>query len=83
MLDHLYAMLCLAFLIVLLLGFLAGGFSTFALWFLAICGIALVVTGLGVPLAYWSRTALPSIRILASLPAPARRPRSLPAASDE
>ena len=43
---------------------------------------ALVVTGLGVPLAYWSRTALPSLRILsrASLPAPRRRSKSIPVA---
>ncbi len=46
---------------------------------------ALVVTGLGVPLAYWSRTALPSLRILsrASLPGPGRRPKSIPASSGE
>jgi protein tyrosine phosphatase (PTP) superfamily phosphohydrolase (DUF442 family) len=44
---------------------------------------ALVVTGLGVPLAYISRTALPSVRRIsrATLAAPARRPKSLPPAS--
>lgn len=47
---------------------------------------ALVVTGLGVPLAYWTRSSIPSsLRMLtrASLGAPARQPKSLPAASDE
>jgi protein tyrosine phosphatase (PTP) superfamily phosphohydrolase (DUF442 family) len=46
---------------------------------------ALVVTGLGIPLAYLGRSALPSIRMLsrASLPSPGRRSKSLPAASGE
>jgi len=45
MLDHLYGMLCLAFLIVLLVGFLAGGLNSCALCFLAVCGIALTIGG--------------------------------------
>lgn len=46
---------------------------------------ALVVTGLGMPLAYWSRTALPSWKTLtkASLPAPKRRLKSIPGASGD
>lgn len=45
---------------------------------------ALVVTGLGVPLAYISRSAFPSLRTLsrASLPAPEPGPKSLPPGSD-
>jgi protein tyrosine phosphatase (PTP) superfamily phosphohydrolase (DUF442 family) len=45
---------------------------------------AMMVTGLGIPLAYWSRSALPTFRSLrrASLPGRARQPRSLPPASD-
>ena len=46
--------------------------------------MALLVTGLGVPLAYVSRAALPTtfrLRSRASLPAPPPSPRSLPAAS--
>ena len=45
---------------------------------------ALMITGLGAPLAYWGRSGFP-IRSLAraSLPAPARRPKSLPGASGE
>lgn len=45
---------------------------------------ALMVTGLGIPLAYWSASSLPSFRGLtrASLPAPARRSKSLPSGSD-
>ena len=46
---------------------------------------ALMLTGLGVPLAYLSRSALPAgFRALtrASLPAPRHSPRSLPGASD-
>lgn len=41
---------------------------------------ALVITSLGVPLAYWSRSALPALRIRsrASLPGPERTPQSLP-----
>jgi protein tyrosine phosphatase (PTP) superfamily phosphohydrolase (DUF442 family) len=41
---------------------------------------ALVFTSLGVPLAYWSRSALPALRIRsrASLPGPERKPQSLP-----
>jgi protein tyrosine phosphatase (PTP) superfamily phosphohydrolase (DUF442 family) len=44
---------------------------------------AMMVTGLGIPLAYWSRSTFPTFRTLrrASLPAPARQPRSLPPAS--
>jgi protein tyrosine phosphatase (PTP) superfamily phosphohydrolase (DUF442 family) len=44
----------------------------------------LVVSGLSVPLAYWSASSLPSFRGLtrASLPAPGRRPKSLPSSSD-
>ena len=45
---------------------------------------ALMITGLGAPLAYWGRSGFP-IRLLAraSLPAPAHRPKSLPGASGE
>ncbi len=41
---------------------------------------AIVITGLAFPLAYWSRSVVPTIlaRTLASLPAPARRLKSLP-----
>jgi protein tyrosine phosphatase (PTP) superfamily phosphohydrolase (DUF442 family) len=41
---------------------------------------ALVVTGLTVPLAYWSRTLTPIVlaKARASLPAPGHRPKSLP-----
>ena len=41
---------------------------------------ALVVTGLSFPLAYWTRSVIPTIvlRTRASLPAPGRRLRSLP-----
>jgi protein tyrosine phosphatase (PTP) superfamily phosphohydrolase (DUF442 family) len=46
---------------------------------------ALFITGLTAPLAYMGRSVLPSIRIRkrASLQAPARRPKSLPASSGE
>ena len=46
---------------------------------------AMLLTGLSLPLAYWTRTAIPDAiaRARASLPAPAPRPRSLPHASDE
>ncbi len=45
---------------------------------------ALMLTGLGAPLAYWGRSGFP-IRSLAraSLPAPVRRPKSLPGVSGE
>ena len=45
---------------------------------------ALMITGLGAPLAYWGRSGFP-IRCLAraSLPAPVHRPKSLPGASGE
>ena len=45
--------------------------------------IALFLTGLGVPLAYWSRSAFPSFRSRkrASLPGPGRKPKSLPSVS--
>ena len=45
---------------------------------------AIVVTGLGVPFAYWSASALPTLRgrLRASLPAPARSTKSLPNGSD-
>src|SRR5271157_3653688 len=41
---------------------------------------AIVITGLSFPLGYWSRSVVPTIlaRTLASLPAPARRLKSLP-----
>ena len=41
---------------------------------------AMIVTGLTFPLAYWTRSVMPTIvsRTLASLPAPGRRLRSLP-----
>ena len=41
---------------------------------------AIMITGLTIPLAYWSRSIVPTIlaRTLASLPAPARRLKSLP-----
>jgi protein tyrosine phosphatase (PTP) superfamily phosphohydrolase (DUF442 family) len=40
---------------------------------------AMVVTGLSLPLAYWSRTAVPMVlaKARASLPAPALRPKSI------
>jgi protein tyrosine phosphatase (PTP) superfamily phosphohydrolase (DUF442 family) len=45
---------------------------------------AMVLTALGVPLAYLGRTGLHRRRVRkASLPGPARKPRSLPAASGE
>lgn len=46
---------------------------------------AMVVTGLGVPLAYWSRTSLDSLRTMtrASLAAPEQTPKALPPASGE
>jgi protein tyrosine phosphatase (PTP) superfamily phosphohydrolase (DUF442 family) len=45
---------------------------------------ALIVTGLSVPLARFGRSAIGTVsQRLASLPGPAHRPRSLPAASDE
>ena len=42
--------------------------------------IIIVITGLTFPLGYWSRSVVPTIlaRTLASLPAPARRLKSLP-----
>jgi protein tyrosine phosphatase (PTP) superfamily phosphohydrolase (DUF442 family) len=45
----------------------------------ALC--ALVVTGLSLPLAFWTRTLVPVVvlKALASLPAPGLRPKSLPA----
>jgi len=41
---------------------------------------AMVITGLSLPLAYWSRTVIPTmlVRARASLPAGAPRPKSLP-----
>ena len=41
---------------------------------------AMVLSGLALPLAYWSRTLTPSLvsKALASLPGPAHRPKSLP-----
>ncbi len=41
---------------------------------------AMMLTGLSLPLAYWSRTVVPTIleKARASLPAPAHRPKSLP-----
>jgi protein tyrosine phosphatase (PTP) superfamily phosphohydrolase (DUF442 family) len=46
---------------------------------------AMVVTGLTLPLAYWTRTLTPTIlaKARASLPAPAPRQKSLPGASGE
>ena len=46
---------------------------------------AMLLTGLSLPLAYWTRTAIPDAiaRARASLPAPAPRPRSLPHESGE
>jgi protein tyrosine phosphatase (PTP) superfamily phosphohydrolase (DUF442 family) len=46
---------------------------------------AILLTGLSLPLAYWTRTAIPDAiaRARASLPAPAPRPRSLPHESGE
>jgi len=46
---------------------------------------ALILTGLTVPLAYWTRTAVPAIlsKVRASLPAPALPRRSLPRGSGE
>ena len=45
---------------------------------------AMVLTGLSLPLAYWSRSIVPTIlaKTRASLPAPALRPKSLPDESD-
>jgi protein tyrosine phosphatase (PTP) superfamily phosphohydrolase (DUF442 family) len=45
---------------------------------------AMIVTGLTFPLAYWTRSVMPTIvsRTLASLPAPGRRLKSLPRESD-
>jgi protein tyrosine phosphatase (PTP) superfamily phosphohydrolase (DUF442 family) len=44
----------------------------------------MVITGLTFPLAYWGRTYVPTLLAMtqASLPGPARRPKSLPHASD-
>ena len=44
---------------------------------------AMVITGLAVPLAYWSRTLTPVLlsKARASLPGPAHRPKSLPVES--
>jgi protein tyrosine phosphatase (PTP) superfamily phosphohydrolase (DUF442 family) len=41
---------------------------------------AMLLTGLSIPLAYWTRTLVPDLlsKARASLPAPAQRPRSLP-----
>jgi protein tyrosine phosphatase (PTP) superfamily phosphohydrolase (DUF442 family) len=41
---------------------------------------AILLTGLGIPLTYWTRTIVPDLlsKARASLPAPAQRPRSLP-----
>ena len=41
---------------------------------------AIMITGLTIPLAYWSRSIVPTIlaRTRASLPAPARRSKALP-----
>ncbi len=41
---------------------------------------AMVLTGLSLPLAYWTRSIVPSLltKTLSSLPAPGRRPKSLP-----
>lgn len=46
---------------------------------------AMVVTGLGVPLAYWSRSSLDSLRTMAraSLPGPEPKSKSLPPASGD
>jgi protein tyrosine phosphatase (PTP) superfamily phosphohydrolase (DUF442 family) len=46
---------------------------------------AMVITGLSLPLAYWSRSIVPTIltKTRASLPAPALRPKSLRAGSGE
>lgn len=46
---------------------------------------AMLLTGLSLPLAYWTRTVIPDAiaRARASLPAPAPRPRSLPRESGE
>lgn len=45
---------------------------------------ALVLTGLGVPLAYWGRSGFPITGLTkASLPGPGRSPKSLPPASGE
>jgi hypothetical protein len=46
---------------------------------------AMLLTGLSLPLAYWTRTAIPDViaRARASLPGPGPRPRSLPHESDE
>ena len=45
---------------------------------------AMLLTGLGIPLTYWTRTAIPEYlaKARASLPAPGRQPRSLPHGSD-
>ena len=42
MFEHLFNMVGAAFLIVLLIGFLTGGFSNSALYFLSFCGYALI-----------------------------------------
>ncbi len=46
---------------------------------------AVLLTGLSVPLVYWTRTAVPAVisRARASLPAPGLRPRSLPLESGD
>jgi protein tyrosine phosphatase (PTP) superfamily phosphohydrolase (DUF442 family) len=46
---------------------------------------ALVITGLSLPLAYWTRSIVPTIlsKTRASLPSPALRPRSLPDGSGD
>jgi protein tyrosine phosphatase (PTP) superfamily phosphohydrolase (DUF442 family) len=42
--------------------------------------VAMAITGLSLPLVYWTRTTLPTVlgKALASLPGPAHRPKSLP-----
>jgi len=46
---------------------------------------AILITGLSLPLAYWTRSVVPTIlsKTRASLPGPGPRPKSLPAASDD
>ncbi len=41
---------------------------------------AMILTGLSIPLVYWTRTVVPDFlsKARASLPAPAQQPRSLP-----